>query len=603
MKSNTPQLFVRLALILAQVVLLAFGTFDRASAATIIYVNAAAAGANNGTSWANAYKSLQSALSAAVSGDQIWVAKGTYKPTHASLSTNPRSKTFALKNGVAIYGGFAGTETSLTQRKPRINITTLSGNIGQAGTSLDNSYHVVTGSSVSSTAILDGFVITAGMASGVGAFDDGGGVYIGAGSPTLRNLVITANGAAYGGGMLSNNGSPALLNVTFSNNTAGIDGGGVYNFEGFTIYTDVTFSGNTAQNGAGMYNDTLLGQIITNATFYNNGASSNGGGMYNTGSALTLRNTTFTANFASSSGGGIYDTSASNPTVVESVMWNDGSELVDSSSNSTITDAIVQGGCPSVNSNCTNVINSDPLLGSLMFHGGFTQTVALGKGSPAIDAGGINAPCATKDQRGVKRPQGGQCDLGAYEVNVAVFRSVGLLDGTVVESAQNSMLGGSFNNTAATFRVGDTQLNQQLMGILSFNTSALPDAASVIAASVAITQQSVAGVSPFITHGNLLIDVTRPYFGSSVSLAASDFQATAMDPVDNTFDSVPVGSVYSAPMADAGLALINLVGPTQIRLHFTFPDDNDGVADYVAFYSGDTTTAFLQPRLVVYYNP
>src|SRR5512142_2257923 len=99
------------------------GTAARASAATIHYVKAGASGANNGTSWANAYKSLQSALAAAARNDQIWVAKGTYKPTARTDPNDPRSVTFTLPSGVAIYGGFAGTETLLSQRKPNLNVT------------------------------------------------------------------------------------------------------------------------------------------------------------------------------------------------------------------------------------------------------------------------------------------------------------------------------------------------------------------------------------------------------------------------------------------------------------------------------------------------
>ncbi|HEY3171517.1 MAG TPA: hypothetical protein VGK86_02980 [Thermoanaerobaculia bacterium] len=115
-----------------------------------------ASGANDGTSWANAYTSLQSALAAAVSGDEIWVAAGTYKPT----ATADRTISLALKNGVGVYGGFAGTETMRSQRNPAVNITILSGDIGTVGVTTDNSYHVVTSdSTVTSTGILDGFTV------------------------------------------------------------------------------------------------------------------------------------------------------------------------------------------------------------------------------------------------------------------------------------------------------------------------------------------------------------------------------------------------------------------------------------------------------------
>src|SRR5262249_54017507 len=105
---------------------------------TTWYVNAAATGSNNGRSWTNADTDLQKALGSAQSGDQIWVAQGTYKPT----SGTDRSLSFALKAGVAIYGGFAGGETLLSQRDFVQHVTTLSGDIGTPGDSGDNSYHV-----------------------------------------------------------------------------------------------------------------------------------------------------------------------------------------------------------------------------------------------------------------------------------------------------------------------------------------------------------------------------------------------------------------------------------------------------------------------------
>ena len=85
--------------------------------ASIIYVKYNASGSNNGTSWTNAYTSLQSALNAAVSGDKIWVAKGTYRPSYDyGLGGGSRYYHFRLINGVVLYGGFAGTETSANQR-------------------------------------------------------------------------------------------------------------------------------------------------------------------------------------------------------------------------------------------------------------------------------------------------------------------------------------------------------------------------------------------------------------------------------------------------------------------------------------------------------
>ena len=131
----------------------------------ILYVNAAAAAGGNGNSWATAYTDLQQALAAAAATEAIWVAQGTYKPTKPTAPTDPRTATFALKDGVAVYGGFVGTETQLGQRDWVHHVTTLSGDIGTPDDISDNSYHVVTGRGDAST-ILDGFTITAGNANG-----------------------------------------------------------------------------------------------------------------------------------------------------------------------------------------------------------------------------------------------------------------------------------------------------------------------------------------------------------------------------------------------------------------------------------------------------
>src|SRR5262245_53578902 len=98
--------------------------------AVIRYVDPTSPGPiHNGTSWANSYTSLQTALGAAVAGDEIWVASGTYKPT-AGID---RSVSFVIPNGVKLFGGFHGSgvnETSLEQRDISGAKTILSGDIG-----------------------------------------------------------------------------------------------------------------------------------------------------------------------------------------------------------------------------------------------------------------------------------------------------------------------------------------------------------------------------------------------------------------------------------------------------------------------------------------
>jgi hypothetical protein len=200
---------------------------------------------------------LQSALNIAVRGDQIWLAAGVYKPG----DSGERSATFQLKNGVALYGGFAGTESVLAGRDWMAHVTVLSGDIDGNDTtdatgvvtdsnkiSGANSYHVVTGSGTGATAVLDGFTISAGNASSSTSSDArGGGMFNLAGSPTVNNVSFIGNRAfENGGGMFNDGSSPALTNVSFSRNrTAGFSsvGGGMFNTNSSSpSLTNVTFS-------------------------------------------------------------------------------------------------------------------------------------------------------------------------------------------------------------------------------------------------------------------------------------------------------------------------------------------------------------------------
>jgi hypothetical protein len=269
------------------------------------------------------------------------------------------------------------------------------------------------------------------------------------GDPTLTNVTFSGNTATDIGGGMYNAGNATLVNVRFSGNTAGSEGGGMYNnknnFSHPTL-TDVTFSGNTAgKEGGGMMNDgpatlmnvtfdnnsatigggmasasgspALTDVTLTNVTFSKNTATDYGGGMVNRGGS-TLTNVTFSDNSAGSMGGGMF---TGGPSILRNtILWgNTAPEEPQVSNHSTITvsiyDSVVQDDCPKGVGDCMNIIADDPLLGTLGVYGGSTQTIPLNLGSSAIDAGD-DANCPSTDQRGVARPQGKRCDIGAYEV-------------------------------------------------------------------------------------------------------------------------------------------------------------------------------------------
>lgn len=106
------------------------------ASADVIYVDGDATGANSGSSWEDAYTDLQDALGVALSGDQVWVAQGTYKPSGPAGDV---LATYQLLSGVGLYGGFAGGETELDQRDPDVNVTVLSGDLnGDDGPDFEN---------------------------------------------------------------------------------------------------------------------------------------------------------------------------------------------------------------------------------------------------------------------------------------------------------------------------------------------------------------------------------------------------------------------------------------------------------------------------------
>ncbi len=280
-------------------------------ALTRLYVNASVVGGTgDGSSWANAFKTLTAALAAAPTGPnltEIWVAKGTYKPADPN---GDRSATFQLKSCVAVYGGFTAGQMLLSQRNsnPSTNGTVLSGDLnGDDGPSFanngENSYHVVTGSGTDNSAVLDGFTVSGGNANGDWGFADrGGGMLNWPGSPTLMNVTFSGNSAKAGGGMYDYSSNATLTNVTFSGNSASSIGGGMDHWFGSATLTNVTFSDNSASYAGGGMKSDESSMTLTNVTFSGNSASQ-GGGMHIRFGSPTLANVTFRGNSANIGGG------------------------------------------------------------------------------------------------------------------------------------------------------------------------------------------------------------------------------------------------------------------------------------------------------------
>lgn len=279
----------------------------------------------------------------------------------------------------------------------------------------------------------------------------GGAVETWGGTIIIDNSNFTNNTAWSGGAIFSESGTVSVARSTFSNNTAfeqSAYGGAIFTESGTLTVSDSTFSGNGALTGGAIYSsdyagtgmltvsrstfsnnttsDWSGGAIVTsgagdvsNSTFYGNRAPNEYGGAIANRGTLTVTNSTFSNN-AADYGGAIYNYCGSNAcgTVLlkNSIIASStsggncrGTNITDGSGNLSYPDT----SCPGINQN--------PYLGLLQDNGGPTWTMAPGSGSAAIDAG-LDETCEAPpinniDQRGVVRPQGEHCDIGAVEQN------------------------------------------------------------------------------------------------------------------------------------------------------------------------------------------
>jgi hypothetical protein len=438
-------------------------------AQTILYVDSSSnAQSPDGSGWATSFNSLQQALDAATTGNtQIWVSKGTYYPTVApngciNCSTN-RDKAFLLKNGVAIYGGFSGTETALAQRNIIANPTILSGDIGAIGTQTDNCYHVVVSAFNDNTAILNGFIITAGYADvsianvAIGGQaimqSSGGGINSTVSSPVIANCLFTGNYASMGGGMANDvQSSTVITNCIFSLNRCEGYGGGMYNHvQSSPLVTNCNFLSNNSNNsGGGMANYSDASPVITNCSFSSNSCLQMGGGMFNYADAHpAVTNCVFAFNNSTQKGGGLANFADSKPVVTNCtffsntaidggavvyyvaplsvmtncIMWGNSSGVYNFANNpgeeGIITNSVVQGGYAGAGNQDTDplFVNSSDPDGADNIFGTADDGLRLRGGSTAINGGNnINVPFGINtDIAGDPRIQNVIVDMGAYE--------------------------------------------------------------------------------------------------------------------------------------------------------------------------------------------
>jgi len=370
-----------------------------------IYVDVSATGANNGTSWSDAYTSLQDALANATGNDEIWIASGTYYPDQGQNQTaGDRSESFTLdgsQDGLKIYGSFAGTESSLAERDISSGITTiLSGDIGMAQDASDNSYHVIyidaTGSSITNNTEFNGIVVSDGNANDASTSDDkrGGGLY----GKTSSGLEC----------------SPSFSNIVFYNNTS-IEYGGAIKFFAFKASSSPTFT-----------NSLFVGNHVVDVDGSSRDSNAIDVNVFNgpDGSTLTITNSTFYGNLNTNvPTSNLIRNSHGNTVVENSVMWgNLKSTVEDFAGSSTVSSSIKEGGDFGTTDGGGN-LDTDPLFfdpsnpqGVDGIFGTSDDGLILFSNSPAVDAGNNSLISETIDITGADRVQDGTVNMGAYEI-------------------------------------------------------------------------------------------------------------------------------------------------------------------------------------------
>jgi hypothetical protein len=387
---------------------------------SVKYVNGAMGAEGNGSTWATAFKTLTNALFNATSGDELWVATGTYKPDAAG---GLKSSRFNLTSGVKVYGGFTSGMSHRYERSWTNHVTTLSGDLDGNDTASwgnrgDNVTNVLYANLVTGV-VVDGF--------------------------TVRGGYSTAD-TAYGAGMFANAATVTVANCVFIDNLVGGGGGGIYltavnatiERTRFVSNASVTGGGGLFANGPATSPPT---GVIRNCVFTGNrceGAGNNdGGGLYVHNSVYNIESCTVYSNYTERRGGGIKVGAQSCTTayvIKNCIIWgnstgynlpaeqNGGWQVAaQKESSATMTLAMINCDWSSGSSQIytylvtpayTAMTEGDPL-----FVNAAAGDFRLLSGSAAIDAGTSSGAPVT-DINGDTRPAGNGIDIGAYENTV-----------------------------------------------------------------------------------------------------------------------------------------------------------------------------------------
>lgn len=383
----------------------------------------------DGASWDTAFHTVQASLDAATSGDEVWVASGTYV------------ERITLKTGVGLYGGFAGTETSRDARDWNANITILDGS--QGGT-------VVTSpSGATASTVIDGFTIRNSSQSAI---------LVSSASPTIANNMIVGNASTGtitnpGGAVCLRNSSSLVTNNIITGNT-GYSGGGVYCSHSSAVIANNVITRNSSSNGGGIYvADCTSSTVIAGNLIAGNSTSHvGGGGIFCTTCTPTVTGNTIAGN-SGPDGGGIFCNTATPSLANNIIAFNSSGVSRPSGTGTTVGNNCVFGNTSYAYRGVSagpGDIFVDPKLASREFGSYHIQP-----DSPCVNAGSNGAPgIQGSDIDGQPRILDGTVDIGADESDGTTWPSGPYAVIRVSPTGNDSSDGSSWDLAKRTVQAG-----------------------------------------------------------------------------------------------------------------------------------------------------
>jgi len=471
------------------------------------YVNRAATGTETGRSWKNAATIIQDAIDSASSGDEIWIAQGTYDERRGT-----RGALF-LKKGLSLYGGFRGEETDRDARDCQAHPTIIDGS--RANNSFPASHTLVGAQDI----LLDGLTICGGRTdrqeiNGGGllqqgaailrhctfcdnsALGDGGAIYADPCTLELTDCVFRGNlcrGQNGGGAVCVNRAVIQATGCLFEDNTAGGDGGAVSVLSGSAIWRQCSFIRNNVLDGYGILFSYNTDTTLTNVLFSNN--TGLGGTLRMKNGVLSAFNCCWYGNHNRFAAAVVnVDGEA---TLANSVLWdNTAAQIMGSVS---VSYSIVQGGWPGDHNRDVEPLLFDPEQ----------DDCRPMEGSPCIDTGTpVGAPLV--DMHGVHRPAGRGIDIGPFEgaatgiVSFSAYPAVG--GKPLAVSFASTLAPGLQRKATLAWDFGDGTTSQAANPIHVYDDEGLYDVSLVVTtptSSHAATIPSCVRVYPEMPAGEI----------------------------------------------------------------------------------------------------